>query len=143
MPLTAAVTAMKARAAMNLRALLCLVAIALTPVSWDAAAQISVLDSAVAGAPASFPDDRKAISSTPSRDFIRSGASDRRALAARFADPFGDDLPAGLPAGFATVFPPIGIYAVQAATAATELHPARHVRPAATGPPDAAQALPA
>lgn len=136
MPLTAAKTAMKACAGMSLRAMICLVAFAMVPVSWGATPNIPARDNVTASVSTALPGDRKAVSSTTSHDFIRSGV-ERRTLSVRFDDPLGDDMPAGLPAGFATVSGPDGISTVPMA-AASELHPARHIRPAATGPPDAA-----
>lgn len=134
MPLAATRTAIKACAGMSLRAMICLVAFAMIPVSWSAAPNVPAPDS-VASLSTVLPNDRNAVSSATSHDFIRSG-TERRPLSVRFADPLGDDMPAGLPAGTALAFKPNGISFSSAA--ANDPYPARHVRPAATGPPDVA-----
>lgn len=127
---------MKACAGMSLRAMICLVALAMIPVSWSAATSIPAPNSVATSLSTVLPNDRKAVSSTTSHDFIRSSATERRTLSIRFADPLGDDMPVGLPAGIAHVFGPNGVSFPSAAAA--EPYPARHVRPAATGPPAAA-----
>ncbi|MDP2125574.1 MAG: hypothetical protein Q8J92_14465 [Parvibaculum sp.] len=126
----------KAGAGTVLRTMLCFAALVLASISWGSApAAWSPGGSAGSAAPQLEGQSLDAL--VPSRDLIRNGWGDRQAPAPRSSMASGDDLPAGLPVAGAGADLPAG--PVDASLVAVHvLHPARFVRPAATGPPDAA-----